>query len=162
MLSGFLLGLDALNWSTRRALIGLGQVWFTMRVTLVNTALNLILGVALVLLVGFIGVPVAALLSLLATLPWLYRGLQPGALRRILRSAAWIGIPVIAAILAGLAVHLIAAPLAVKAIGTTAAVTLVYGGVAWLAGPDWLKKKVAHGAVHYRKKLTRAGQPVLP
>ena len=162
MLAGFLVALEALNWSTKIALSGLGRVRFTMRVTLVTTVLSVSLGVALVLAVGFIGVPIAHIIAFLATLPWLYSGLRRGALGRILTPAAWVALPVVVSILIGLGGHLVAAPPMYSALGTTAVVTLVYLGVAWLVGPDWLKKKIQHTLAHYWKKLRRAEEPVLP
>ncbi|MFQ5570584.1 MAG: oligosaccharide flippase family protein [Rhodothermales bacterium] len=162
MLAGFLLGLNVVSWSTKTALAGLGQVRFTTRVTIVATVLSLGLGVALVLVIGFIGVPIAHILSLLLTVPWLYTGLRRGAMRRILGPAAWIGMPTVVSIVVGLGVQMLSLPLAVSALGTAGVVTLVYLGVAWLTGPAWLRAKANGALLRLKERLSRNREPVLP
>lgn len=162
LLAGFLLGLNAVSLSTKTALNGLGRIRFTMRMTLINTVIGLALGVMLVLGIGFIGVPVAFIVALIITIPWLFRGLGRGSMRRILGPTVWIAIPVVASILVGFGVQMLALPLAIQALGTAAVVALVYLGIAWLAGPAWLKEKVHRKLAHSKEKLlSRLKQPVL-
>ena len=162
MLAGFLLGLNAVSGSTKIALNGLGRVRFTMRMTLINTMIGLALGVGLVFVIGFYGVPVAFIVALIITIPWLFRGLSRGAFRRILGPAVWVAIPVVVSIVAGFGMHTLALPLPFQALGTAAVVTLVYLGTAWLAGPVWLKEKAQRLLVHTRETIvSRLREPVL-
>ena len=160
MLAGFLVGLNVLSWSTKTALSGLGRIRFTTRVTFVSTALSLGLGVALVLAVGFIGVPIAHILAFLLTLPWLYSGLRRGALRDILMPSAWVVVPVLVSIAVGLGVQMLPLPLMIKALGTAGIVVVVYAAVAWLAGPAWLKETVRRKLAGLKEHLRGTVEPV--
>ena len=162
MLAGFLMGLNAVSGSTKTALNGLGRIRFTTHMTLINTAISLGLGVGLVFVIGFYGVPVAFIVALLLTIPWLLRGLGKGAISQILGPTAWVFFPVVVSIGVGLGVQMMDLPLALRALGSATVVTVVYLGVAWLAGPVWLKEKAQHHLMRFKEKvLSRLKEPVL-
>ena len=161
ILSGVLLGLNAVSWSTKSALNGLGRVHLTMRVTLVATVLSNVLGAILIFVIGFIGVPVGLVIALLVTLPWLYRGLRPGALHRVLRPTAWIILPVVASMAVGFGAQMLPVSLAVRALSTAGVVTLAYLGIAWLAAPAWLKQSALTKLSRLTEKVNRLKQPAL-
>lgn len=150
-----LLNLNAVSWITKTALSGQGRVRFVMRVTIWTTVLAVALGIALVLQIGFIGVPIAEVTSMVLTTPWLVRGLGKGALRRIFGPALWVAAPVGAAILGGLSVLLLPMPLLARAVVGPAATLALYGGTLWLVAPSWLKDMVRRHAVGSRRKLQK-------
>ncbi len=162
MLAGFLMGLNAVSGSTKTALNGLGRIRFTTQMTLVNTVISLGLGVGLVFVIGFYGVPVAFIVALLLTIPWLLRGLSKGAIKRILGPTAWVILPVLVSIGVGLGVQMVEMPLAVQALGSAAVTSVVYLGVAWLAAPVWLKERAQQYLMRVGEKvMSRFKEPVL-
>lgn len=161
ILGGVLVSLNALSWSTKSALNGLGRVQISMRVTMVATTLSLILGVAFVLAIGFIGVPVSLIVALFVTLPWLYRGLRKGALRRILQPSYWVVFPVLVSVGVGLAAPMLPLSMAPRAVATVAVVSLVYLGVSWLTGPAWMKQRAVQQVSRFMEKLNRLRQPAV-
>jgi PST family polysaccharide transporter len=121
------------------ALVGLGRMVFTARVTTIGAVTTIVASVALVLTIGFMGVPLGQLAGAAVMLPWLVAGLGPGALGRVLLPATTALLPMGAALAVGGAVHL--APLSppLRGLLTAGVMTLVYAAVTWWAGPPWLR-----------------------
>ncbi len=137
-----LLNLNAVSWIVKTALSGTGRVKYVMYVTMLTTAISVGLSVALVLTVGFIGVPIAEVVSMVVTVPILARGLGRSSIRRIFLPSAWVLAPLLTAIVAGYGVRLMELNLAGEAVLAAAVTGLAYLGVSWLVGPKWMKKRV--------------------
>ncbi len=137
-----LLNLNAVSWIVKTALSGTGRVKYVMYVTMLTTAISVGLSVVLVLNVGFIGVPIAEVFSMIVTVPILARGLGPTSNRRIFAPSAWVLVPILTAIVVGYGVRMLELNLPVTALLSVAATGLAYGGMTWIFGPGWLKKRV--------------------
>jgi hypothetical protein len=130
--------LEVLGWVIGIALNATGRVAFTSWIVLARTAAQIGLSVPLVLLLGFNGIPVAILVSAAASLPWILRGLGPGAPWRLMKPLLWLTIPILAASGTGLLLPELGLSLGFQALATMAAVTIVYAVATWAAGPAWL------------------------
>jgi O-antigen/teichoic acid export membrane protein len=151
--------LGSVRWITMSALIGLGRVRFIAEVTTVAAVVAVVASVVLVFWVGALGVPLGQLLGVAVAAPWLLTGLRPGAAARVLRGALPVFAPVAAAIAAGAVAILAPVEPAVRGLVTAAVMTTVYVGVAWWAGPEWLR---AGGREELAVLAGRPGESGLP
>jgi PST family polysaccharide transporter len=134
------LGADVILWTVGVTLNSLGDVHRTTRVLLARNLANVGLSVPLVLGVGFNGVALAYLAADALAVPWMLRGLGPGAPARLLRDVLWV-VPAVAAS-AALGSLALQAPLgtAGHAVLSAALAGAAYLGVMWWVGPSWLKE----------------------
>jgi O-antigen/teichoic acid export membrane protein len=130
--------LEVLGWVIGIALNATGRVAFTSWIVVARTAAQIVLSVPLTLLLGFNGVPLAILVCSAALLPWILRGLGPGAPLRVMRPLVWLVFPVLAASAVGLLLRGLGLPLAMRGAVIMGAVTIVYAAATWAAGPAWL------------------------
>jgi PST family polysaccharide transporter len=140
---------DTLAWLLATTLSSLGSVGLVARVNTLRTAVYIGLGVTLILLFGFVGVPIAALVSVAAMTPPLLRGFGPGSARRLLLPLAGTLLPLGAGVAAGLGVGLL--PLSEPGRSVAAAVVClgVYLAAALalkLVGSPRSVKAIARGA----------------
>jgi teichuronic acid exporter len=96
---------DTIAWVLGISLVGLGQVGLNARVNLLRTGVYVALGVALVLAIGFVGVAIAAIVSVAAMVPLLLRGYGDGAGRRLLLPLVPAVVPPLTGVAAGLLVR---------------------------------------------------------
>lgn len=130
---------DMVSWVLGVTLNGLGQVNFTTRVVLCRTIASTALAIPLVLLKGFIGVPIAYLIGSALTIPWLFLGFGKGAFTRIIAQVVWITIPVLGSMGMGWISLYFSAPIYMHAILSTLVVVLSYSLLTYLGSPAWLK-----------------------
>jgi O-antigen/teichoic acid export membrane protein len=130
--------LDVLSWVIGVALNATGKVAFTSWIVVARTVAHIGLGVPLTLLVGFNGVPIAILVSSAASIPWILRGLGPGAPARVMRPLLWLVIPVLAATGIGLLCRGIGLPIALRGALIMGVVLAVYAVATWITAPAWL------------------------
>lgn len=147
------LGLDMVSMLVCVTLNSIGRMAATTKMVAVRSALNIVMAILLVYLLGrergYNGVAIAYLLSSCLTVPWLIRAFGPGALRRLCETLAWILVPVgagmVAAEVALLAVRGMGpgnVDLAIRASAGGGAATLAYTVAAWMAAPEWMKTPV--------------------
>ena len=147
--------LAAIRWISTSALVGLGRMRFTARVTSVTSVIAVVASVLLVLRLGALGVPLGQMVGLAVAAPWLLAGLRPSAPARVLGQAPWVLVPIAAGLAFGLLVARAPLASAPRGLLTAGAVTLVYGAVAWWSGPAWLRASV-------REELALASRPPGP
>lgn len=134
---------EAIGWVAGAALMGLGMVKIATQIVLVRSVLCCLLGVVLVRLIGFNGVPLAGLITSAAVLPWMLEALGKGTMQRALGSLVWGLLPVLAGALVGeLTVRADFSPPG-RALFSTTAVSSAYLAAAWLTAPSWLKNSIA-------------------
>lgn len=147
------LGADMIVWIMIATLNSLGLVSFTTRFILGRNLAIVAASIPLVYLLGFNGVPVAFVVIGTLSLPFIFLGLESGAMRRILRPAAWIILPVIASIiLGGLTLKL---PLSLIPLGLISAsvTSLVFVVAGWLTSPIWLRRSLLANLHNQLSKL---------
>jgi PST family polysaccharide transporter len=133
---------DMIAWMMVVTLNGLGMVNFTTRFILGRNLAIIMVSVPLVFLIGFNGVPIAYLLMGVLALPFIFLGLERGALRRILRPAAWIVLPtMISIVLGGLTIKL-PLPLIPHALLSAAVTCALFALSAWIFSPAQLRHRL--------------------
>ena len=137
------------------ALVGLGQMGFTARVSAVGALATLGASVGLVLALGFIGVALGQLVGAAVALPWLVSGLGAGAIARVLVPAGMVLLPMGAACAVGIVTHLAPLEPAVRGLLTAGIMTLAYGATAWWVAPAWLREAAWHELAPTRGFLKR-------
>lgn len=156
------MGFDIISWVLGVTLNGLGQVHFTTRIILSRTIGSVALSIPLVIWIGFLGVPVAYLMSSAVTIPWMFLGLGRGAFSRILRQIAWVTVPIAASLIIGLLSLKLPLSLQFHAVLTSIVVLLVFSGGVYAAGPTWLKKmivvRLSYSLPLLRKAIVAPGQ----
>jgi len=138
ILFSFALMPDVIQWVLGVTLNSTGSVRSVTRIVFFRSALQIVLSVPLVLVIGYNGVPVAYLVSAVVVIPWLVRLLRPGVGRHLVAQLRWIAIPFAAAIAAGAALLFVPLPTGARAALVTTVVLLVFIAVAWGAKPRWL------------------------
>jgi hypothetical protein len=88
------------------ALAGLGHSGLIGRVTIVSAVVTVIASVALVPVLGGLGVPIGQLIGALVAMPWLVAGLGHHAATRLVQVAASALVPMGAAVAAGVLVQM--------------------------------------------------------
>lgn len=140
------------------ALVGLGRVRFTAKVSTVVAIVAVGACVVLVPRLGIVGVPLGQLAGIALATPWLLRGIGRGTLIRVLRAVLPAAAPIVASIAVGSA-FVARAPLAPSARGVVAAAVMavVYAAVAWATGPRWLRAGVREEIALPVRRLRRDG-----
>ncbi len=123
---------DVVAWLLGTTLFGIGKVAVVARANVYRVVVYVGLGVTLVVTVGFIGAAVAALVSVVATLPVLLRAFGAGSARRILMPLVPTAFPSCAGLTAGLAVRLAPAAEPLKSFVAGAACVVIFALVAVL------------------------------
>ncbi len=131
--------LATVRWIASSALVGLGRMRFTAQVMTVTSLLAVGSSVLLVLWLGVLGVPLGQLVGMAVSAPWLLAGLRPGTSARVLRQASRVFIPMGTSMAAGAVAALLPVEPAARGVITAGVVTVVYCGVAWRLGADWLR-----------------------
>ena len=131
--------LATVRWIASSALVGLGRMRFTAQVMTVTSLLAVGSSVLLVLWLGVLGVPLGQLVGMAVSAPWLLAGLRPGTSARVLRQAYRVFIPMGTSMAAGAVAALLPVEPAARGVITAGVVTVVYCGVAWRLGGDWLR-----------------------
>jgi len=141
VLYAILLNLNAVSWIIKTALTGTGRVKYVMYVTMLTTLVSVVLSIGLVLSIGFIGVPIAEVVSMILAVPILAAGFGTSAALKIFRPSIWIVAPVVASFVIGSLWLLI--PMESTFIAFSAALmTMVsYILVSWVLGPAFLRDK---------------------
>jgi PST family polysaccharide transporter len=134
--------LAAIRWISTSALVGLGRMRFTARVTSVTSVVSVVASVLLVLRVGALGVPIGQMIGLALAIPWLLVGLRRSAPARVLGHTPWVLLPIVTAIAVGSGVMLAPVAPAVRGLLTAGIMTLVYAALVWWCGPEWLRTGV--------------------
>lgn len=141
--------LDTIVWLVSQTQNALGMVHLAMRRSAARIALALILGVILVLKIGYVGVPIAYLIALTISLPITFNGLPRGTMHRVLLPQLWMVIPTLAGCAAGLAAREVHLPLAASVIFIMSCASLAFAVPAWLLAPRWMRQaalnKLARG-----------------
>jgi O-antigen/teichoic acid export membrane protein len=136
------LSMDVMSWVVGVSLNSIGKVAFVTKVVMVRNIGSIVCSVALVLLYGFIGVPIGYLIASVLVVPWLLRGLGPRKMSETLRDTSWTVLPVVAAIVVGeIDIRLCHSQL-MSAITSVLSVTTAYIACIWLVGPKSLKDSI--------------------
>jgi O-antigen/teichoic acid export membrane protein len=144
ILSALAVCVDVIIWVVSVSLNALGFVNQAARRALGRTMLHIVLGILFVLQFGFNGVPIAYILACTLTLPFIFQGLAPGTMQRVLGSVAWIALPILAASLAGVGIARLPLP-TLPGVGMILfADCVVFTGVVLLSSPMWLRSALAH------------------
>lgn len=143
---------DMISWVLGVSLNGLGQVNFTTRVILCRTIGVVALSIPLVLLKGFIGVPIAYLMGSAITIPWLFMGFGKGALTRTISQVAWLAVPIFGSCGIGwLGLHL-SVSTRIHALLSILLVTLTYLAISYWGSPRWVKDMLLLRLNHLNSK----------
>lgn len=140
ILYAVVLNINAISWITKTALSGIGKVTFTMRVAVGTTLFGVALSIYLVTQIGFIGVPIAEAISKALMIPWLLFGLRRGALGRIVRTTAWVFIPLLGAMATGWFLAQWTGAISLRAVLTTLGALGVFSGLVWLTWPEAFRR----------------------
>ncbi len=138
------IGVDMIVWIMVVTLNGLGMVNFTTRYILGRNLAIVIVSVPLVLLIGFNGIPIGYVLMGTLALPFVFLGLERGALRRILQPAAWIILPTVISIILGSLTLKLSLPLALHALLSAGATCALFAGAAWVFSPARFKQLLSN------------------
>lgn len=140
------------------ALAGLGRTMLIARASVIAAVATIAASVGLVVVFGFIGVPLGQLLGAAAAIPLLVVGLRAGATRKILLSVLTAAVPAIAATLVGLAADVWAGDFYLAGLTTSAAMTATYCAVAWWTVPEWLRARAREDWSTVRRKVAGGAQ----
>lgn len=143
--------LDVISWVISSTVAALGHAGKLAVRNAGRTAAQILLGIPLVLLVGFEGVPIAYLIVMAASMPWLSYGLPSHMVPRALRAVAWLIIPAAAGAAIGRSCLLIHTSVVIHAILGTVVALAVFAIAAWLSCPDWLKAGVLGRLRRFRR-----------
>jgi teichuronic acid exporter len=158
ILAALAVNLDVIIWVVSVTLNATGYVNMAAQRSLIRTVLQIVLGVAFVLLFGYNGVPLAYIITLVVTLPIMFKGLPPGTMRRVLGPVTWVIAPIIVSGLMGVAVsHLPGAPV-LRAVLAVVIVILCYILTTLFICPAWFKQVLFAGKERFIKR--RAARPI--
>ena len=124
------------------ALAGLGRTMLIGRVALGSALATIAASVALVPSLGALGVPLGQLAGAAVALPFLVGGLGRQATASVVRAAAATVVPVILAVIAGVAATVALPISSARGVITALVMTVVFAAAVWLAGPRWLRTLV--------------------
>jgi O-antigen/teichoic acid export membrane protein len=133
---------EVMGWVGGVGLMSLGKVGTATRLVLFRSLLTITLSVPLVLWIGFTGVPLAAMIAAALVMPRVFNGLEAGGTRRVLRSVAWLLIPLIASISAGSGTSRLWTVQPLHGLLSFALTTAAYLVVAVCACPHWLRETI--------------------
>jgi PST family polysaccharide transporter len=139
ILYALLLNLNAASWIAKMALSGTGRVTYVMQVTLLTTAVSVLLSILLVYQVGFIGVPLAEVAGMLLTVPLLMHKVTAHAFRRLLLPVVPVLVPMVLAAGLGYAAGLLPLPLVPRALLKGGVTLGAYLACAWMIAPVAMK-----------------------
>jgi PST family polysaccharide transporter len=139
ILYALLLNLNAASWIAKMALSGTGRVTYVMQVTLLTTAVSVLLSILLVYQVGFIGVPLAEVAGMLLTVPLLMHKVTAHAFRRLLLPVVPVLVPMVLATGLGYAAGLLPLPLVPRALLKGGVTLGAYLACAWMIAPVAMK-----------------------
>lgn len=131
---------DVTGWLVAVALNGTGRVAYTTKIAATRTVAQLVLSIPLTIQFGFNGVPLAMLLGSMVSVPWILRGLGPGAATRTLRTAVWIAWPTAISVVVGIVVTILLGDGGTHAMLAVAAIAGAFLGTALVAAPPWLRE----------------------
>ena len=121
------------------ALAGIGRTALIGRVTIGSAIATIVASIALVPMIGTLGVPLGQLVGALIALPFLINGVGGSATARVVSAVRVALVPAGAAIVVGLLINRAPVDPDVRGAGAAVAMTVVYGAAVWLAGPAWLR-----------------------
>jgi len=160
-LYAFVVSLDVIVWVVSVSMNACGLAKLAAKRASVRTISHIVLALPLVHFLGFNGVPVAYLLTMVVTLPWTFQGLGAGTMKRVLVPLLWLLLPIMVSGLCGwatLGLHLHAAQ---KGLFCTAVVLLSYATTVLIAAPEWLKGSVRSKLIKV-PKLSPVVDRILP
>jgi O-antigen/teichoic acid export membrane protein len=123
---------DTVAWLLGTTLFGLGEVAIVARANVYRTVVFVGLGVTLVLLVGLIGVAIAALVSVAAIVPMLLARFRDGR-ERLAQTVVVSGLPIALAVAGGLVVRALPVPEPARSVAAGVACLLVFVAVSLFA-----------------------------
>ncbi len=156
ILYGVALGLDVTSSIVSTVLISSGKIILTAKSTTLRTVCNISISVWLVLWIGFMGIPIAYIASILIAMPVLFLGLGKGSFRRIMAQLAWILIPLFGSGIVGFSLLILKLPLLLMCIVLLAALILTYAILVWLACPEGFRTSMAYRLNGLRKSVSLA------
>jgi O-antigen/teichoic acid export membrane protein len=116
------------------ALAGLGHVGLIGRVTITSAVVTVIASIALVPVLGALGVPIGQLVGALVATPWLVAGLGHNAATRLVRVAASALVPMGASVAAGVLVRMSSLDPARRGVLTASVMFIVYAAATSFTG----------------------------
>jgi PST family polysaccharide transporter len=140
------------------ALAGLGRTMLIARASVAAAVATIVASVGLVVMFGFLGVPLGQLLGAAAALPLLAAGLRPGATRGLLLALRTAVVPMIAAIMVGVAADAWAGDFYLAGLTTSAAMTVAYCAAAWWSMPEWLRARAREDLSTVRRNFSGVAQ----
>jgi O-antigen/teichoic acid export membrane protein len=140
MLFSVALTLDTVLWVAGLSLNAVGRVGFTTRVVTIRALLTILLGIALVKTMGFIGVPIATVIIGVFTTPLVLLAFKRRTVTQIVRSASSIVLAAASAYLVGILCAHLALPLGIHAVLAAALVSATYCLVGINVAPGWLRR----------------------
>ncbi len=135
---------DVIAWVVSISLNSIGKVQFATRLILARSIGSVTLSLPLVYLLGFIGAPIAILISSAFTVPRLLLGFGKSAPVRVLSQIVWLIVPVLGSVMAGSLVMRLPLSHHIQAVAATTAVALVYAALAWISGPKAMRTSVQY------------------
>lgn len=144
IMCAFAVSLDVIVWVVSVTLNAVGYVGKAANRALVRTIAQIGFGVLLVLLIrsyggpAYNGVPIAYILALVLTLPWTFKGLARGTMKRVLSPVAWVLIPMAVSALVGGAMAYLPLWEHVKVVLTLLATVGAYLVTTLAVCPQWL------------------------
>lgn len=157
------MSLDVIVWVVGVSMNACGLSKLAAKRATVRTVGQVALAIPLVLKLGFNGVPIAYLIVMIVTLPWMFTGMGSGMMKRTLTPVSWLLMPMFAALAVGCAslqmhikplglsivsmsLHLhvkhLHMNLPVQGLLSMSVVILVYLGIAYFSAPGWLRDTV--------------------
>lgn len=133
---------DSITWIAGVMLNSMGQVNWTTRIVLLRSLLNIGLSLFLVRWLGFVGVPVAYLVSCALSIPPMFKVFPPDAMKRIAGSLYWLAVPMLGGIAAGKLAGFARGSAAFQASLITIFVAVGYVAGVWIASPPVLRRKI--------------------
>ena len=127
------------------ALVGLGRTALITRMTIWSAVITIVASVALVPVIGMLGVPLGQFLGAAIAVPFLLSGLGAQAAVGVRRAGFASFLPTTVAVTAGLLVRYTSLAPAPRAAATVLAMTVTFGASARLLGPSWLRTLGSRG-----------------
>jgi O-antigen/teichoic acid export membrane protein len=121
------------------ALVGLGRTPLITRVTIWSAVITIVASVALVPVIGMLGVPLGQFIGAAIAIPFLLSGLGARAAMSARRAGFASLLPTTVAVMVGLLVRYTSLAPAPRGAATVLAMTVTFGATAWLLGPSWFR-----------------------
>jgi teichuronic acid exporter len=146
--------LDVISFILTVTLNSIGNPAKTARIVMLRSSVYIIFTIIFVKFFGFVGVPIAYILSFSLLMPLLFSLFGPGSFRKILVPSLWILVPILCATFCGEMFIRLKFSLRPEAICSVLVVVLTYVTITWLVAPQWMKQSSPVAKVEARLKTS--------